>query len=323
MGSPARAPRRLPPPLAAALVSLLLLAAAPLPAGAALHPVDYLALQAVRRALADLPGSRFFASWDFTADPCGFAGVSCSASPDGGSRVVALALGDPRAGAPGLAGAFPSAALARLPKLASLSLVPGRVTGSLAPAVAALPALRFLALAGNLLSGPLPPAFAPGLRTLDLSRNAFSGALPPAPLRLRDLRTLVLSHNALAGGIPPVRAPLVHLDLRGNRLAGGVPPLPATLVYLSLAGNRLSGWRRPGQRRRVRALELRRAAAGYRRSAAAEGGELRSCHGFGGTGEESESDEREKGRTASELAVVASVASQNHSTSAPNHRKRA
>jgi hypothetical protein len=230
---PARAmPRR---------VVLLLVVAALLPpaAEATLHPVDYLALQAVRRALDDLPGSRFFSTWDFTADPCAaFAGVACSA--DG--RVVSLALGDPRAGASGLAGALPSAALARLSALASLSLAPGRVTGQLAPAVTALPSLRFLALSGNLLSGPLPAAFSPALRTVDLSKNAFSSGIPPALLRLRGLRTLVLSHNALAGGIPrSVTAPLVHLDLRSNRLSGGVPPLPGTLVYLSLAGNRLSG----------------------------------------------------------------------------------
>jgi hypothetical protein len=224
-------------PVVAALLLLLLLTAAS--SEATLHPVDYLALQAVRRALSDLPGSRFFASWDFTGDPCSFAGVSCTAD---GARVETLALGDPRAGAPGLGGAFPSAAVARLPALTSLSLVPGRVTGGLPAAVAALPSLRFLALAGNLLSGDLPRAFAPALRTVDLSKNGFTGTVPAPLLQLRGLRTLVLSHNALSGEIPrSVRAPLLHLDLRGNRLSGGVPPLPGTLAYLSLAGNRLSG----------------------------------------------------------------------------------
>ncbi|CAL4986233.1 unnamed protein product [Urochloa decumbens] len=229
-------PRRLP----LLFPLLLLLLAAALPAAeATLHPVDYLALQSIRLALSDLPGSRFFASWDFTADPCGFPGISCSSS----SRVVTLALGDPRAGAPGLSGAFPSAAISKLSALASLSLVPGRVTGALSPAVTALPSLRFLALSGNLLSGALPRAFSPALRTVDLSHNGFSGGIPPSLLQLRELRTLVLSHNNLAGGIPGglVRSPLVHLDLRGNRLSGGVPLLPSTLVYLSLAGNRLSG----------------------------------------------------------------------------------
>lgn len=254
------APRAMPPgpPLLFLLAAALLLLAPPPPAAATLHPVDYLALQSIRRSLSDLPGSRFFATWDFTSDPCAtFSGVSCSAA----GRVIALSLGDPRAGAPGLAGALPSAALAQLSALASLSLTPGRVTGRLAPAVAALPNLRFLALAGNLLSGDLPPAFSPALRTLDLSRNALAGGIPPALLALRGLRTLVLAHNQLAGEIPRrVAAPLVHLDLRGNRLAGGVPPLPPTLVYLSLAGNRLSGRVAPVLRRlpRLAFLDLGR-----------------------------------------------------------------
>ncbi|CAO2146438.1 unnamed protein product [Urochloa humidicola] len=242
--SPTRAlpppcPRRLPFLLAAAPTLLLLLAAAAPSAEATLHPVDYLSLQSIRLSLSDLPGSNFFSSWDFTADPCGFPGISCSST----SRVISLALGDPRAGAPGLTGTFPSAAISKLYSLTSLSLVPGRVTGSLTPALTALPSLRFLAISNNLLSGSLPHSFSPSLRTIDLSHNSFSGNIPPSLLQLRDLRTLVLSHNKLAGGIPavPVRAPLVHLDLRGNRLSGGVPLLPSTLVYLSLAGNRLSG----------------------------------------------------------------------------------
>ncbi|KAJ1276596.1 hypothetical protein BS78_05G226700 [Paspalum vaginatum] len=254
----AMASRRLLPAMLPLLPLLLVLAPT---STATLHPVDYLALQSVRLALTDLPGSRFFASWDFTADPCGFAGVACT--PDG-SRVVALSLGDPRAGAPGLAGPLPAAALARLSALASLSLAPGRVAGPLPAALASLPALRFLALAGNLLSGPLPAAFAPGLRTLDLSRNAFSGGVPAPLLSLPNLRTLVLSHNRLAGRLPAAaaRAPLVHLDLRGNRLWGPVPALPGTLVFLSLAGNRLSGRVAPVLRRlpRLAFLDLGRNA---------------------------------------------------------------
>lgn len=231
----ARAMRR---PRGVLLMLAAVLLAVVASAAATLHPVDYLALQAVRRALSDMQGSRFFDSWDFTADPCAFAGVFCS----GDGRVVTLALGDPRAGAPGLSGAFPSAALARLSALSSLTLVPGRVSGELSPAVAALPSLRFLALSGNLLSGALPVAFSPALRTVDLSKNSFSGRIPSSLLQIRSLRTLVLSHNSLSGEIPrTVNAPLVHLDLRNNHLSGGVPPLPETLVYLCLAGNKLSG----------------------------------------------------------------------------------
>nr|GMC90781.1 LRR receptor-like serine/threonine-protein kinase ERL1 [Ipomoea batatas] len=44
---------------------------------AILDPVDFLALQVVQKSLDDLPGSNYFGSWDFTSNPCGFAGVFC------------------------------------------------------------------------------------------------------------------------------------------------------------------------------------------------------------------------------------------------------
>ena len=165
------------PPVLAPLLLLLSAAASPA-AEATLHPVDYLALQAVRRALTDLLGSRFFASWDFTGDPCLFAGVSCFSN----GRVTTLALSNPRAGAPGLANTFPSAAISMLPAQTSLSLMPGCVTGTLSPVVTSLPALRFLALTGNLLSDDLPASFAPALRTVDLSKNGFTGRVPASLL---------------------------------------------------------------------------------------------------------------------------------------------
>ncbi|KAL2337667.1 hypothetical protein Fmac_012113 [Flemingia macrophylla] len=64
-----------------------------------LDPNDFLALQSIWKSLRDVPGSTFFATWDFTADPCNFSGVYCIAD-----KVVALNLGDPRAGSPGLTG---------------------------------------------------------------------------------------------------------------------------------------------------------------------------------------------------------------------------
>jgi len=60
-----------------ACVVLAAVAAAPRPAAGILDPNDFLALQAVRRSLDDMPGSAFFDGWDFTADPCGFPGVFC------------------------------------------------------------------------------------------------------------------------------------------------------------------------------------------------------------------------------------------------------
>ncbi|KAG6487521.1 probably inactive leucine-rich repeat receptor-like protein kinase IMK2 [Zingiber officinale] len=219
-----------------AKLQLLLLLLQVFVVSATLHPADYLALQSLRASLSDLPGSSFFLAWDFTADPCSFPGVLCSAD-----RVVAISLGDPRARSPGLTGRLPSS-LFRLSALAELSLVPGLVAG---PIPAALPpGLRFLALAGNLLSGRLQPSLTVlrRLRTLDLSANRLSGPLPASLLRLPELRTLILSGNRLSGSIPVgVSAPLLRLDLHGNVLTGFLPFLPYSLIYLSLASNQLSG----------------------------------------------------------------------------------
>lgn len=204
-----------------------------------LAPVDFLALQSVRKSLSDLPGSNFFAGWDFTSDPCGFPGVFCSAD-----RVVALSLGDPRAGSPGLTGRL-SPSLGQLSALADLSLVPGRVFGSIPGAVSSCTQLRFLALAGNFLSGPIPESLSslPRLRTLDLSFNLLSGSIPASLPSAPSLANVVLCHNRLSGGIPyfPDTSALVRLDLKHNNLSGQIPGLPATLRYLSLSSNLLTG----------------------------------------------------------------------------------
>ncbi|KAJ8476006.1 hypothetical protein OPV22_019733 [Ensete ventricosum] len=186
---------------------------------AILDPVDFLALQAIRKGLEDMPGSDFFSDWDFTGDPCAFPGVFCA-----GDRVMALALGNPRAGYPGLQGRL-DPALGQLSALAELSLVPGRVTGPVPDELARCPDLRFLALSKNLLSGPIPAGLSalPRLRTLDLSYNQLSGPL--------------------SGTLPlfPDSASLLRLDLKHNQLAGPVPSLPPSLQYLALSHNTLTG----------------------------------------------------------------------------------
>ncbi|KAJ4785947.1 Leucine-rich repeat (LRR) family protein [Rhynchospora pubera] len=204
-------------------------------ASAILHPVDYLTLQSIHRSMSDLPGSKFFSSWDFTTDPCTtFTGVSCS-----GGRIVSLSLGDPRAGSAGLAGTLP-ASIGRLTALTDLSLVPGRVTGTIPPSIFRLPNLRFLALSSNLLSGRLPDSFSPFLRTIDISSNRLSGFLPASLFHLRDLTTLIMSHNRFVG-----RLPNQYLSLSSNHLSGQVETSLAKLVnlnYLDLSFNLLSGW---------------------------------------------------------------------------------
>ncbi|KAK8966334.1 hypothetical protein KSP40_PGU018646 [Platanthera guangdongensis] len=229
-----------PDAAAVALTILLHFFLSPAQTAAILAPNDYLALQSIRKSLSDLPGSSYFTSWDFTADPCSFPGVLCR-----GDRVVALALGDPRAGSSGLSGRLhPS--IGSLSDLAELSLVPGRVSGPIPSSISLCSSLRFLALSRNLLSGDIPPSISSlsHLRVVDLGSNLLSGTIPSLLPRLPSLSTLILSHNRLSGSIPAFAhsSPLIRLDLQRNRLSGNIPgPLPASLRYLSLSSNQLSG----------------------------------------------------------------------------------
>jgi hypothetical protein len=207
---------------------------------AILNPVDFLALQSIKKALQDLPGSNFFASWDFTSDPCNFAGVYC-----GSDKVIALNLGDQRAGSPGLTGRI-DPAIGKLSALAELTVVPGRIYGALPQSVSQLKNLRFLAISGNFISGNIPSTLGGlrSLRTLDLSYNLFGGGIPQSIGTLPELSNVILCHNRLSGSVPPFHShSLTRLDLKHNALSGslGQDSLPPSLQYLSLSWNRLSG----------------------------------------------------------------------------------
>ena len=112
-----------------------------------LDPVDFLALQSIRKSLNDMSGSNFFASWDFTSDLCNFVGVYCDSD-----WVIALNLGNPRADSLGLTGRL-DPAIGKLSALTELSLVPGRVIGSFPESISQLKDLRFLAISRNYIFG--------------------------------------------------------------------------------------------------------------------------------------------------------------------------
>ncbi|GLT76324.1 hypothetical protein SLA2020_479930 [Shorea laevis] len=207
---------------------------------AILNPLDFLALQSIRKSLDDLPGSNFFASWDFTSDPCNFAGVYCESD-----RVIALNLGDPRAGSPGLTGRI-DPAIGKLSTLAEFSIVPGRIIGSLPQSISQLKGLRFLAMSRNFISGAIPATFGDlrNLKTLDLSYNQLTGEIPRSVGTLPGLSNVILCHNLLSGSVPPfLSQTLTRLDLKHNALSGPLAPhsLSDSLQYLSLSWNRLSG----------------------------------------------------------------------------------
>ncbi|EOX94880.1 PREDICTED: probably inactive leucine-rich repeat receptor-like protein kinase IMK2 [Theobroma cacao] len=207
---------------------------------AILDPLDFLALQSIRKSLADLPGSNFFASWDFTSDPCNFAGVYCEAD-----KVIALNLGDPRAGSPGLTGRI-DPAIGKLSALAELSIVPGRIYGSLPQSVSQLKDLRFLAISRNFISGDVPATLGQlrRLKTLDLSYNQLTGKISPSIGTLPELTNVILCHNHLSGSVPPfLSRTLTRFDLKHNALSGSLAPdsLPPSLQSLSLSWNQLTG----------------------------------------------------------------------------------
>ncbi|XP_047938764.1 LRR receptor-like serine/threonine-protein kinase ERL1 [Salvia hispanica] len=207
---------------------------------AMLDPIDFLTLQSIRKSMDDLPGSNYFASWDFTSDPCNFAGVYCDAD-----RVIALNLGDPRAGSPGLTGRI-DPAIAKLSSLAEFTIVPGRIFGALPHTLSQLKNLRFLAISRNFLSGEIPAGLGElrTLQTLDLSFNQLTGSIPFVVGTLPSLSNVILCHNRLSGSVPPFASrALTRLDLKHNDLSGSLSPdgLPPSLQYLSLSWNRISG----------------------------------------------------------------------------------
>ncbi|KAK8340143.1 hypothetical protein V6Z11_A08G083600 [Gossypium hirsutum] len=207
---------------------------------AILDPLDFLALQSIRKSLHDLPGSNFFASWDFTSDPCNFAGVYCDSD-----KVIALNLGDPRAGSPGLTGRI-DPAIGKLSALAELSIVPGRIYGSLPQSISQLKDLRFLAISRNFISGDIPATLGQlrSLKTLDLSYNQLTGEIPRSIGTLPELTNVILCHNHLSGSVPPFLSQvLTRVDLKHNALTGSLAPdsLPPSLQSLSLAWNKLTG----------------------------------------------------------------------------------
>ncbi|XP_071723457.1 uncharacterized protein [Rutidosis leptorrhynchoides] len=207
---------------------------------AILDPVDFLALQSIRKSLDDMPGSNFFSTWDFTSDPCNFDGVYCD-----GDKVIALNLGDPRAGSPGLSGRL-DPAIGKLSALAELSIVPGRIVGGLPKTIANLKDLRFLAISRNFISGGIPASWGGlrNLKTLDLSYNQLTGSIPKSVGSLPELTNVILCHNKLSGTIPAFTSrSLIRFDLKNNALSGSLSPisLPPSVQYLSLSWNRLTG----------------------------------------------------------------------------------
>ncbi|KAK9726175.1 hypothetical protein RND81_05G195600 [Saponaria officinalis] len=211
------------------------------PSIALLDPLDFLALQSIRKSLHDVAGSSFFTTWDFTSDPCDFQGVYCESN-----KVIALNLGDPRAGSPGLTGHI-DPAFGKLSALTEFTVVPGRIIGKIPETVSQLTNLRFFAVSRNYLSGEIPPGLGElrNLHTLDLSYNQLTGSIPHSLVSLSYLTNFILCHNHLTGSLPSSFSSntLTRVDLMRNNLTGFIEPdtLPSSVQYLSLGWNKFSG----------------------------------------------------------------------------------
>ncbi|XP_047334452.1 LRR receptor-like serine/threonine-protein kinase ER2 [Impatiens glandulifera] len=207
---------------------------------AMLNPIDFLALQLIRKSLHDMPGSNFFSSWDFTSDPCNFSGVYCQHG-----KIVVLNLGEPRAGSPGLIGRIhPS--IGDFSSLTEFTVVPGRIYGTLPASMANLKNLKFIGISRNYISGEIPSSLGQLrlLKTIDLSFNVLTGKIPSAVAALPALSNFIVCRNRLSGSIPWFASQtLTRLDLKHNYLSGSISPgyLPSSLQYLSLSWNNLDG----------------------------------------------------------------------------------
>ncbi|KAE8732760.1 proteasome subunit alpha type-4-like [Hibiscus syriacus] len=232
---------RYQPRLPLLLVLLLLFSVSSAVSSLKISAIDLAALSAIKDSLTDIPGSRFFSTWDFASpDPCSsFTGVTCGFN----GRVNILSLGTGLSDSPGLAGSL-SPALSNLTMLTQLILFPGLVTGPIPPQLGQLTGLRVISLTNNRLTGPIPSSFSnlPFLHTLDLSSNHLSGFIPPGLTKLPSLKILVLSSNELTGELPlTVSARLLDLDLKKNKINGPLPRLPSTVRYLSVSDNSMWG----------------------------------------------------------------------------------
>nr|DAD35402.1 TPA_asm: hypothetical protein HUJ06_006042 [Nelumbo nucifera] len=171
---------------------------------------DYEALMAFKTA-SDT--SNRLSSWNQTADPCTWYGVSCLQNRT--SRLVLEGLD--------LHGSFDP--LTKLNQLRVLSLKRNRLSGPI-PDLSNLTALKLLFLSYNEFSGDFPASVPSLFRLyrLDLSYNNLSGQIPATVNRLTHLLTLRLEENLFSGGISSLDLPnLQDFNVSGNRLTGPIP----------------------------------------------------------------------------------------------------
>nr|CAD1829154.1 unnamed protein product [Ananas comosus var. bracteatus] len=186
---------------------------------ATLDPVDFLALQAIRKSLEDLPGSGSSAGGTSRRTRAGSRG--CSATRAGGGA----GPGGPAGGLAGADGQLDPAAFGRLSALAELSLVPGRVAGPVptpspsAPTSASSPSPRTSSPAPSRTPSPPSPASAP---STSASTSSPARSPPPSPPRFRSSP---ISSSATTSS--PAPSPPSRTRRRSSASTSGTTPSPA------------------------------------------------------------------------------------------------
>ena len=167
-------------------------------------------------------------------------GVTIGGSP---GRVIRITT------SPFVLGGEVSPAFGKLSKLQVLSLIDGRLTGTIPTELSNLTNLTDLTLANNRLTGTIPTELTTlsKLITLNLLNNRLTGTVPTDLQLLGSLNTLNLSGNLLSGDIPSELgkiSSLKQLYMSNNRLSGNTPTELgdlANLTHLYLRGNQLTG----------------------------------------------------------------------------------
>ncbi|KAG4384393.1 hypothetical protein AAZX31_13G248600 [Glycine max] len=119
-------------------------------------------------------------------------------------------------------------------KLAIISLLGNRLTGSIPIEIANISTLQSLVLEGNQLSGNLPPELGnlTQIQRLLLSSNNFIGELPVTLVKLTTLQDIRIGDNQFSGKIPNFIQSLTSLQklvIQGSGLSG---PIPSGISFL-------------------------------------------------------------------------------------------
>ncbi|KAH0939307.1 hypothetical protein HID58_006768 [Brassica napus] len=119
----------------------------------------------ISKSLHNLSGSNFFHSWNFTSDPCGFAGVYC----DGDKNFIS--------------GEIP-ASLGEVHRLRTFDLSYNQLAGTISPSIGSLPELSNLILRHNHLTRSIPPFLSQSLTRIDLKRNSLTDSISPSVVEI-------------------------------------------------------------------------------------------------------------------------------------------